>query len=96
MYLYVSMHMYFLCTSFCLYSVILKDGEPLLVKRKRWWRLVAILTFTSFVMLVEKGDRPTDQSSSLFPSGRLKLNNYQGKRMIGGIGDMLFSINSHT
>ena len=43
---------------------------------KRWWRLVAILTFTSFVVLVEKGDRPTEQSSSLFPSGRLKLNSF--------------------
>ena len=37
---------------------------------------MAILTFTSFVMLVEKGDRPTEQSSSLFPSGRLKLNSF--------------------
>ena len=27
-------------------------------------------------MLVEKGDRPTEQSSSLFPSGRLKLNSF--------------------
>ena len=37
---------------------------------------MAIRTFTSFVMLVEKGDRPTEQSSSLFPSGRLKLNSF--------------------
>ena len=37
----------------------LKDGEPCLRRGKRWWRLVAILTFTSFVMLGEKGDRPT-------------------------------------
>ena len=29
---------------------------------------MAILTYTSFVALVEKGDRPTEQSSSLFPS----------------------------
>ena len=45
-------------------------------KGKRWWRLVAILTFTSFVMLGEKGDRPTEQSSRLFPWGQLKLNSF--------------------
>ena len=28
------------------------------------WMLVSILTFTSFVMLGQKGDRPTEQSSS--------------------------------
>ena len=37
---------------------------------------MAILTFTSFVVLVEKGDRPTEQSSTLFPSGQLKLNSF--------------------
>ena len=44
-------------------------------------RLVAILTFTSFVMLGQKGDRPTEQSSSFI----------QGKRMIGGICNVLLS-----
>ena len=43
---------------------------------KLWWRLVAILTFTSFAMLGQKGNRPTEQSSSLFPSGQLKLNSF--------------------
>ena len=37
---------------------------------------VAILTFTSFVMIGEKGDRPTEQSHSWFPSGQLKLNSF--------------------
>ena len=37
---------------------------------------MAILTFTSFVMLGEKGDRPTEQSSSLFPSRQQKLNSF--------------------
>ena len=54
----------------------LKRCWILLEKGKRWWRLVAIPTFTSFVMLGEKGDRPTEQSSSLFPSGQLKLNSF--------------------
>ena len=54
----------------------LKDGEPCLRRANVWWRLVAILTFTSFVTLGEKGDRPTEQSSSLFPSGQLKLNSF--------------------
>ena len=36
----------------------LKDGEPCL-SRANAGRLVAILTFTSFVMLGEKGDRST-------------------------------------
>ena len=44
------------------------------------WRLVATLTFTSFVMLGQKGDRPTEQSQL-----------YQVKRMIGGIGNVLLS-----
>ena len=57
---------------------------------KRWWRLLAILTFTSFVMLGEK-DQPL---VSLRTAETEQL--YQGKRMIGGIGDMLFSIYSHT
>ena len=37
---------------------------------------MAILTFTSFVMLGEKGDRPTEQPTSLFPSEQLKLNSF--------------------
>ena len=57
----------YVCLYVCLYvlsmfrdlesglSKDLKDGEPCLKREKRWWRLVAILTFTSFVMLGEKG-----------------------------------------
>ena len=48
-------------------------------------------------MVGDKGDRPTEQSQSLFPSGQLKMNSFiRGKRMVGGFGDMLFSTYSHT
>ena len=43
---------------------------------------MAILTFTSFVLLGEKGDRPTLVSLRTAETEQL----YQGKRMIGGIG----------
>ena len=55
---------------------VFRDLESLPEKGKRWWRLVAILTFASFVMLGEKDGRPIEQSSSLFPSQRLKLNSF--------------------
>ena len=93
-----------ICTSIWEYSMILKvfwvrqrvsgleRWWTLPERGTRWWRLVAILTFASFVMLGQKGDRPTEQSSSLFPSGQLKLNSFiREKRMIGGIGNVLLS-----
>ena len=59
-----------------LHSAVLLFRKTLPEKGKRWWRLVAILTFTSFVMLGQKGDRPTEQSSSLFPSRELEMNKF--------------------
>ena len=95
MYLYMYKHKYFdMFMYIYIYSVILEvfwvrqrvygfeRWWTLLEKDTRWWRLVAILTFTSFVMLGGKGAE-TEQL-------------HQGKRMIGGIGDMFFSISSHT
>ena len=63
MYMYMHMYMSMYISMFrdleSGLSKDLKDGERGFEKNKRWWRLVAILPFTSFVMLGEKGDRPT-------------------------------------
>ena len=48
-------------------SVRTRMVENFTRQRKLWWRLVAILTFTSFAMLGQQGNRPTEQSSSFFP-----------------------------
>ena len=45
----------------------LKDGDACLRKAKRWWRLVAILTFTSFVMLVKRGENESNNLAACFP-----------------------------
>ena len=56
-------------------SLDLKDGEPCLRRAdvgggsRRCWR-------SHRSLCLEKGDRPTEQSSSLFPSGQLKLNSF--------------------
>ena len=36
-------------------------------KGKRWWRLVAILTFRSFVMLGGRGENESNNLAACFP-----------------------------
>ena len=82
----------------CIYSLILK---VLWIRQRvsgleRWWTplekgkrwLVAILTFTSFVILGEEVDRLT----ACFPQDSWNCTDLSGKANDGGIGDMLFSI----
>ena len=61
-------------------------------KGKRLWWLVAILTVRSFVMPGERGENESNNLAACVPSRELELNNfYQVKRMLGGIGHVLFS-----
>ena len=47
---------------------------------KRWWRLVAILTFRSFGMPGERGENESNNPAALVPSnvspGQLKTNSF--------------------
>ena len=42
----------------------MKDGEE---KGKRWWKLVAILTFRSFVMPGERGENESNNLAACVP-----------------------------
>ena len=78
----------------------LTKPEKRKVKRELWWRLVAILTCKSFVVL---GNRAEDQPNHFTAGSTRSFTRragveqlHQAKRMIGGIGNVPCSTCSQT
>ena len=67
-----------------------REGQS---QEKLWWRLAAILTRETSVILGFLGERQTEPPHTWFSpqwlTGTQQL--HQVKRMFGGIGNMLFS-----